>query len=310
MSFAMQVKEEVVSHTFNTQQKLALLSGFIKYNSEIIVTNGKERLRLNTSSNKIARSIFAFCKELFDGQIEVSIVQSQLLKKNKTFQLTLIGNIDNFLEILHIYVSLNDKIITASNEVQNDGELMRAYLAGVFIAVGSVNSPQTTNYHLEVQFKEKESAKYFLEATNKFGFSFKILKRNQHRFICYLKKSAMVSDFLKLIDASRSVLDFENQRISRDMVNNINRIANIDIYNQTKSIVAAEKQIAQIKKIKRNKMMHLLPVKARALCELRLTNYDASFNELQHLMNQQGFAITKSGISNLFKTISKFSEDL
>ncbi|ATZ19027.1 DNA-binding protein WhiA [Williamsoniiplasma somnilux] len=310
MSFALKVKEEIISHSFSKQQKQQLLAGFIKYNADLVYTNGTEKLKLSTVSNRVARTIFSFCKELFNGQIEISIVRSQILKKNQTFQLTLIGNVGNFLNQLHIYVSKSGKLILASEEAQHDSELMRAYIAGIFIAVGSVNSPTTTNYHLEVQFKELDSANYFLKITKNFSFDFKVLKRNSQRYVCYIKKSAMVSDFLKLIDASQAVLDFENKRISRDMFNNINRIANIDISNQTKTSAAADKQLEQIQKIKKSKSMHLLSNKAQALCDLRIKNPESSFSELETLMNKNGFRITKSGVSNLFKTIAKFSEEV
>ncbi|WP_026389359.1 DNA-binding protein WhiA [[Acholeplasma] multilocale] len=310
MSFALEVKEEIISHTFSHDQKEALLSGFIKYNADIVYSLNYEKLKLVTISNKIARTLFSFCKEFFDGEIQVSIIQSQVLKKQKTFQITLIGNVTQFLQKLNIYDQNNVKIIQIREDWLKDSALVRAYIAGVFIATGSVNSPETTNYHLEVQFKEQESADYFLELTNKFGFEFKILERNNTRFVCYVKKSLMVSDFIKLIDASQAVMAFENQRISRDVFNNINRINNIDISNQTKALVAAEKQIKEIERIRNKKMFNQLSEKAQKLAKIRLDNPEASFSELEYIMNEEGYKITKSGVSNLFKSIRKLSEEI
>ncbi|PPE05817.1 DNA-binding protein WhiA [Williamsoniiplasma lucivorax] len=310
MSFALEVKEEIISHSFTPLQKQTLLCGFIKYNAELIYTNTGVKLRLNTISNRIARTILSMCKELFHGEIEVSIVQSQALKKQKTFQITLVGNVEAFLKEIQVYDEQNQKIIEIIDpQVLKTDDLLRAYVAGLFIAIGSVNSPETINYHLEVQFKEKASATYFQNLLNKkYAFDFKILQRSDNKFLCYVKKSSMVSDFIKLIDAPVSVMAFENERISRDLLNNINRIQNIDISNQTKTLITAEKQIKQINWLKHKGLFSELSDKAKTLANLRLENPEMSYVELEQEMHNKGYKITKSGVSNIFRTIEKISE--
>lgn len=312
MSFALTVKEEVISHTFDDELSKAFLAGFIKYNGDLIWNSSNEKLKLTSISNKIARSIFGLCKKMFDGHIEISVSQTQTLKQNKTFQITLIGKISDFLISLNIWDENQIKIIEYKplNKQKNKDELTklkRAYMAGVFVSVGSVNSPETTNYHLELQFKEEESANYIVYLMNKYAFDFKVLKRNDKLFICYIKKAIMVSDFLKFIDAYQGVMNFENERIMRDVSNNVNRVNNIDISNEKKTLSAGLKQIDQISKIQANLATKRLSEKAAYLCELRIHNLNASYTELTELMNENGYDITKSGVSNLFKIIEKLS---
>lgn len=102
MSFALQVKEEIIGHSFTQEQKTAFLSGFIKANGEMVYSQGGESLRLTTISNRIARNLIIFLKEFFDGQIEIAIIQAKSLKRYKTFQLTLHGNLKNFFETLFL----------------------------------------------------------------------------------------------------------------------------------------------------------------------------------------------------------------
>ncbi|AEM68508.1 Uncharacterized protein conserved in bacteria [Mycoplasma putrefaciens] len=308
MSFALDVKEEIVTHSFNQDQKLAYLSGFIRYSSDIIFSNNTQKIRFSTISNKIARTLLSFSKEFFKGEIEVSIIQSQVLKKNKTFVLTLIGDIDNFLQTLKIYDQNNQKVYDfkiAENQ-KNKTSILRAYIAGIFTATGSVNSPKTSNYHLEIQFKTLIDATNFINITKSLGFKFKLLERNANRFICYLKKSIMVSDFLKLIDASNAVLAFENERISRDVYNSINRVNNIDISNQTKILKAGKKQVATINYLKQTNQFFLLSKKCQVLADLRVENPEYSYQELAEEMQELGYQITKSGVSNLFRTMDKY----
>lgn len=309
MSFAMEVKEEILSLDFTQEQKIQLLSGFIKYNGDLLYSNGKLRLSISSTSNFIIRKIISFSKEFFKGNIEISIIQTQTLRKSKVYQLTFIDRVADFLNLLNIYnFEENAKIITVSNDVLENTGLLRAYIAGIFIAVGSVNSPRTTNYHLEIQAKDKESSDYIIYLISRFGINFKSLSR-KNKFICYIKRSILVSDFLKLINATNAVMNFENVRIERDFNNSLNRVLNIEIYNQQKTTTTGEKQIILINEIKDNGLFFELSKKAQMLSNLRIDNVDASYSELEEILNQKGISITKSGISNLFKIIQKLADD-
>ncbi|WP_342258671.1 DNA-binding protein WhiA [Spiroplasma endosymbiont of Dioctria linearis] len=313
MSFAMEVKEEILNHTFTNEQKIMLLSGFIKYNGEIIYANSGVALRLTSNSNNIIRHVFSLLKTIYNGKIEISIIQVQKLRNSKSYQLTLTENIIEFLSKNDIFhPELANKIIEINLEkyIKKTWEgLTRAYISGLFIAIGSVNSPETTNYHLELQFKENESAQYIRKVLNKYHFNFKTTNKG-NKIVCYIKKSIAVSDFLKFIDAPISVMKFENTRINRDVSNNINRMINIDIYNQQKSSETGLKQIEEIKKIIKNNLLLELSPKAQLLSEIRLENPDASFSELEVLMNDKNISITKSGISNLFRMINKLANTI
>ncbi|QBQ07294.1 DNA-binding protein WhiA [Spiroplasma gladiatoris] len=310
MSFASSVKEEIVSHNFIKEQAIMLLSGFIKYNGELIYTSTGTMLRLTSRSNKVIRVILKLLKQFYFGNIEISIIQTQLLKKDKVYQLLLTDNVKSFLRDNNIFdTNKNDKIIEISLNQDFDNSLVRAYISGVFIAVGSVNNPETTNYHIEFQFKEIESANYICSIINKFDFGFKVIAKKS-KYICYAKKSLVVSDFLKFIDAPQSVLSFETTRIARDFNNSVNRIMNIDIYNTKKTTIAGSKQVLQIENIIKNNLFSRLSDKAQKLANIRLEHQDLSFSELETIMNENGIYITKSGISNLFKIIAKLSESI
>jgi len=309
MSFALSVKEEIISHEFDPIQQQAFLSGFIRQNGEFILSNKHQKLRLTTISNRIARALIAFIKPLFKGELEVAIVQAQTLKKQKTFQITLIGDLENFLQELSIPKLGHAPMDLPEVWVSND-TYFRAYISGVFCASGSVNSPTTSNYHLELQFKSESEALQVQKLLENYDFHFKFLARNSDRFILYLKQSMAVSDFLKFMDASQHVLEFENERISRDMINNINRISNIDIANQSKVLKAGTDQVAMIKYLQHYKQLEALPPKALALAKIRLKKPELSYTELEQEMAKLGFNVTKSGIAYLFKIIAKHYEEL
>ncbi|ARU92297.1 hypothetical protein SCLARK_001863 [Spiroplasma clarkii] len=311
MSFAKEVKEEIVAHTFSPEQALMFISGFIKHNGELIYTNNGFQLVLTSTSNAIIRNIFMLLKSVYNGKIEISILQTQMITRKKIFQLTLVDNIKEFLIKNSLYDFENsDKIIEViiNNEDINKS-LIRAYISGVFVASGSVNSPETSNYHLEFQFKDLHSAEYICRILNDFEFNFKVIAKKS-KYVCYVKKSTHVSDFLKFVDAGKSAMKFENIRISRDLANSINRVGNIDIYNQQKTSSTGLKQVQQITLIKNKHLLGELSVKAQVLANLRLQNPTASYSDLEVKMNEEGVNITKSGVSNLFKIITKIAESI
>ena len=61
----------------------------------------------------------------------------------------------------------------------DDSELLRAYLRGVFLSVGSINDPKKSRYHLEFLVDTKAYADFISEQLNSFGLNSKVLKRER-----------------------------------------------------------------------------------------------------------------------------------
>ncbi|AGM25743.1 hypothetical protein SSYRP_v1c01470 [Spiroplasma syrphidicola EA-1] len=302
MSFALNVKEEISKKSFDLASQKSFLSGFIKYNMNLKLNNNYFNFEVSSISNSIIRMVYGFLKNLYQTDIEVIIIQSNKLKKTKTFVLKIKKDAVKILTDLNIYNFETNQKNIAPNSDWSEREV-RAYIAGIFIACGSVNSPETSNYHLEVQFLEEASALAFKRLLTKFYFSFRIIKRND-KYVCYIKKAILVSDFLKLIDAVNNVLEFENTRISRDITNSINRLNNIEISNQQKAIKAAEEQITMINYLIEHNFFNLLGHNTQKVALLRLENPDSSLQDLSNLLfEKENLEISKSGINHLFREI-------
>ncbi|MFX4056841.1 MAG: DNA-binding protein WhiA [Spiroplasma sp. hy2] len=304
MSFALEVKEEIVRKEFDQMCQKAFLTGFVKYNMTLNISNHFFNFEVTSISNIIIRTIYTFLKNLYQVKIDIIIVQGTKLKNSKTFSLRIKERATEILKDLQIFdAETNQKFVAISSEWNERQQ--RAYIAGIFVACGSVNSPETSNYHLEVQFNDEVSAQYFQKLLHKFHFPFKIIVRHD-RYVCYLKKSILVSDFLKLIDAINSVLAFENTRISRDMVNSINRLNNIEISNQQKAIKAGEEQVAMINYLLEHDLFDELNENTKKVALLRIAYPDASLQDLSALLeNETSIEISKSGVNHLFREIKK-----
>ena len=194
----------------------------------------------------------------------------------------------------------------SKNIVRND-DTISGYLAGAFLASGSVNSPATSNYHLEIALNSENYAKWLSKLFSKYHNSDiepKITKRRE-QFVIYFKKSDQISNFLIMIGAVTSCLEFEEARMNRDLVNSANRLTNMDTANMKKIYETGLRQVEEIKVIdKAVGIENIENNKIRLLCSLRLENESASLTDLAILMSERmGKDITKSNINHLFRSI-------
>ena len=194
-----------------------------------------------------------------------------------------------------------------SKEIVYDDETISGYLAGAFLASGSVNSPSTSNYHLEISVVSENYAKWLSRLFSKYHkieMSPKITSRRD-KYIIYFKKSDQISNFLIIIGAANSCMEFENQRAYRDFSNNSNRLINLDIANMGKTMEKAQEQIKEIRYIDDVLGIHNFHnPKKEMLCYFRLDNESASMSELAAMLSKEfGYTITKSNVNHLFRDL-------
>lgn len=302
VSFTQKVKEEVVSLDFSDEHLRALLAAFIKINGSLSLSNKKESVSLRTENAKIAKFIYHSIERIYGVPCRFAYAKAMNFKK-KLFYNVVAEEADYIISDLEISF-LEGKI--AKNIVLND-DMIAGYLCGAFLASGSVNSPKKSNYHLEVALADESYAKWFTKLFLKFKggeFSPKIIKR-RNQYVVYLKRSAQISDFLIMIGATNTALEFENVRISRDFSNIGNRLSNLDAANYAKSNEAAQRQIKEIKII--DKMLGIENVKnekQRELMKIRLANDDLSLTELAEKLSEKiGKPVSRSNVNHMLRDI-------
>lgn len=192
--------------------------------------------------------------------------------------------------------------INIAEEITNEEEA-RAVVRGAFLGSGSISNPRSV-YHLEIVFKVLENAKYINNILEKYNIDAKILERDKS-YMLYIKDGENISKFLAFIGANKSVLDFEETRVMKDMRNQVNRIVNCETYNLNKVVASSVKQIDDIKLIKKHNKFDALTDKERELAKLRLANPNATLKELGEMLE-----ISKSGVGHRFEHIAQIAEEL
>lgn len=303
-SFTSQVKEELVANIYDSNDRLrALLSAYIRINGSLIFRNKKTLLQLNTENAKIGKFIYKNINDIYQCNAELIVKEKKSFTKSKSYLIEIDESSETIMDDLEISF-LEGKI--SKNIVRND-DTISGYLAGAFLAAGSINSPVTSNYHLEISLNSENYAKWLSKLFGKYKNSNiepKITIRRDQA-VLYFKKSDQISNFLIMIGAVSSCLEFEDVRANRDLMNNANRLTNMDTANMKRTIETGLRQVEEIKVIDHwLGVDNISNIKEKVLCQLRLENESASLQELADLMSERfKKTITKSNVNHLFRAI-------
>ena len=310
-SFTSQVKEELVSNAYPSDDRLrALLSAYIRINGSIVFRHKKTLLQLNTENAKIGRFIYETINDIYKANAEFIVKERKSFTNNKSYMIEIADASETIMDDLDISF-LEGKI--SKNIVKND-DTISGYLAGAFLAAGSVNSPVTSNYHLEIALNNENYAKWLAKLFAKYKNS-NIEPKITHRrdeYVIYFKKSDQISNFLIMVGAVSSCLEFEDVRANRDLMNNANRLTNMDTANMKRTIETGTRQKEEIELIDQLLGIdNIGNLKERELCHLRLANEAASLQELADMMSVKfKKTITKSNVNHLFRSIHEYYERL
>ena len=306
-SFTSQVKEELINNTYPSSDRLrALLSAYIRINGSLVFRHKSTLLQLNMENAKIAQFIYKNINDIYKTNAELIVKERNNLNKSRSYMIEIDKSSEEIMSDLEISF-LEGKI--SKNIVKND-DTISGYLAGAFLAAGSVNSPVTSNYHLEIALNSENYAKWLAKLFARYKNSNiepKIATRRD-QYVLYFKKSDQISNFLIMIGAVSSCLEFEDVRADRDLNNSYNRLTNMDTANMKRTIETGKRQAEEIRVIdKYLGIDNLGNIKERELCHLRLENEAASLQELADLMSEKfKKTITKSNINHLFRSIHEF----
>ena len=305
ISFARSVKEEIVQNDLDSCCAKTLLSAVIKMNGSLSINIDGIMITIRSENAKTATKIHRILKQLYNPEIAIVTSRKVKLNKNNTYILK-VSKAKEILEDLKINIIDLDK---APDPIINQC-CQRAYLAGSFLACGSVNHPNTANYHLEIGVDYESHATFIESLMNQFHLYAKKTKR-RNKYIIYLKSSEKIGDFLRIIGAFQALMFFESTRIDRDFTNNINRLENCLVANEMKTMQASNAQIEDINTIIIFGDLDLLDEKTRDIAYLRLENPEVSLKELVHLYEEKNHkTISKSGVNHQLKKIKEHANHL
>lgn len=299
MSFTSKTKDEIISLKFNKAEEISFTSAIIK-NISII----DENIKVSTENELLARLVYNFFKNHYNVDIKVTVRRGYNFHKNYLY----------ILEVNNKKQDVIDDLGLTEGKIKNflidDLGLKRAYLAGLFMAVGSINDPSTARYHLEFILTNADYAVNIQYLLNEFNLNSKILKRD-NKYMIYIKEAEKISDFLRIISATKSLLYYEDIRVYRESKNLANRLNNCEQANVDKTIMAANEIINDINYLKENQIFDLLDDKVKIVAEYRLKYEDISLQELSEIISSEiQSKITKSGVSHRLAKVKELAQKM
>ncbi len=310
ISFAQEAKEEIGKKDRTLSEERAFLSALARENGAFRLSKDAPSIDIDSELAVTAKATYRAIRRLYGAKCRFAYTRSTSLSSKTLYHVLLDEKTEEILEDLEVdYFSsrLPDEVIKGKNEVS-------AYLAGSFLAGGSVNDPSKPYYHLELTSDSEEYAKFLMNLLNKktgYAFESKVIRR-RNQYIVYLKKADQVSNFLILVGATNACLKFENYRVDRDFANYDNRLNNMDAANLRKSMVSGARQVSLIEAIdKKYGLAYLQNEKLITLCHLRLAHPEASLSELaEELSTELGTKISRSNVNHMFRNLEeKFSDE-
>ena len=312
MSFSGNVKDELAGHVAAARHcQIAELAAILQFCGKIVRTeSGESVLCVNTENESVLKKCFTLLRKTFN--IEKSTIKNDeilgLKLEHSTITISdsdLVWNIFLTLKLVSeegIFYGFDEPV---SPLLIKNSCCRRAFLRGAFLCTGSMSDP-AKGYHLELVTDNERKAFQLQQIIREFELDAKIIRRKKY-FVVYLKEGSNIVDFLNICEAHVSLMQFENERIVKEMRNSINRRVNCETANISKTVNAAAKQISDIEKIRDRIGFANLPENLREMAIVRMEYPDASLKELgQYLVPPVG----KSGVNHRLRKVGEIADGI
>lgn len=311
ISFARKIKEELATLTYTEEEKKYILSGFVR-NGGVFSFGKTPSLKLHTEDALIAKLIYACLKDVYQFNPEFRYEKVTRFGRGLVYNIVVEDErLEAMMEELEI---LQDGFYRITPKEGLHRKNLKFLLIGCFLANGSVNNPNSskTSYFAEMAFSDKQDAMAIKHKLDTFKdermMSFRyILRREKH--VLYLKKSDQITVFLSYLGATESMFEFENARMMKDDINNLNRLSICDTANYKKAVETGRKDIEAIQAFLGTKKLDFLDEKTKAVVQARLKNPEFNYRELaEYIVETNNINITKSGVVHILRNIREKSE--
>ncbi len=309
MSFASDVKKELTEKMPGGHHcRLAELSGMLLMGAKIEEEpNGVIFLSFSSENEPVVKKCFTFLKKSFNMETVVEdILESD--RRRHLFRLNVSDRkqMDSVLSSLGLRTDATGQLHLKKWEyLLKRPCCKRSWIRALFTMAGTMTDP-VKSYHFEIAMPTKPLAELLMEAMREFGCEPKLMERRQ-AFAVYLKDGSQIADALKVMEAHVSLLEFENERVVREMRGRVNRQVNCEVSNLNKTTAAAKKQVESIVLVRDTIGLENLPDELGKMARLRLQYPESSLKELGELMSPP---MGRSGANHRLQKLCDIAEGL
>lgn len=302
MSFSSEVKDELVKHASASRHcQLAELSAILHFCGVLNRDeNGRLVLGLQTENGCVIRKCFTLLKKAYN--IETNIVQRNHMCVDLPMEEDILEKLLRATKYLD-EDGLKRFMTPVNRVVVKNSCCRRAFIRGAFLCIGSMSDPGKS-YHLEFVCDTRPQAEQITEQLGYFEIDARIIARKKYQVV-YIKEGSQIVDLLNVMEAYVSLMNFENERIYKEMRNSVNRRVNCEAANITKTVNASARQVEDIILIRDTRGLDSLPDNLRDMANVRLEYPDATLTELGRYLSEP---VGKSGVNHRLRRLSEIAE--
>ncbi len=306
MSYSSDVKDELsVQPLKNLIEQMYELESMLRIASEVIIENNTIKISFQTANANVARRFLALLKNYIKCDVTIAQKKVSRLNQNNMYYVKINSMSDAILDEFGLLTGSKNH-----DEIMQTDETIKAYLRGAFLVKGSVNSPASSNYHLEIATTSGDEAVFIQALMNHFDLNAKITKRRDN-YVIYMKSLEQIKDFLRLIGVVKEVFKIEEAQIERELHQNIQRKVNIEVANDSKILKSAQEQLKYIRYVEYNYPLETLDGRLLLIMKVRKMHPEASLNELIEILEKDyDEHITKSGLNHRLARIKEIALQL
>lgn len=310
------VRQELLKKDIAPNCEIAYLSAIIRGTGEVNISNKGFSIDITNENKDLIKVI----TEIIERRYQAKGIVKQSTKDIGMRQVTVYRAsyaqpvADRLLKDTYI-INGYELITGIADEVTNQLPQARTYLRGIFLSCGYLSAPADSDatkydgkkgYHLELILNsnliKQDLSNLIIQLCS---FDKNAIKARKNAFSLYIKSAQHISDFLAAMEANQGVIMLQEIMANRAMRNHLNRGNNAILANIDKSILAAEKQITAIDKIKENKGIETLDKRLQQTAKLRMKHPNATLNELAELSNS-----SRSKIYHRLRKIQDIAENI
>ncbi len=302
MSFSSEVKDELVKHVSESRHcQLAELSAIIHFCGVLNRDeDGRLVLGLKTENDCVIRKCFTLLKKAYN--IETNIVPKNHMRVEFPMEQAVLEKLLRATKYLD-EDGLKRFMTPVNRMLLKNSCCRRAFIRGTFLCIGSMSDPGKS-YHLEFVCDTRPQAEQVTEQLCYFDIEARIIARKKYQVV-YIKEGSQIVDLLNVMEAYVSLMNFENERIYKEMRNCVNRRVNCEAANITKTVNAAARQVEDIILIRDTRGLDSLPDNLRDMALVRLEYPDMALAELGKALREP---VGKSGVNHRLRRLSEIAE--
>lgn len=317
MGFSRRVKDEILLKGFeNNAQSLAFLCGLCYSSAEYEVEgNEVKNFFIPTDIENLIDTVRVALQSLF-GASDISLELGNKITSTQYYNIKFPSDLAKrmLLETGALVqtksgLELNDHV---DERILSSESGLSGFVSGAYVGCGTSSivldekNRKTTGYHVELDNQNYTLLREVMDILAEFDILAKLTKRKS-LYVLYIKDAEAVSNMLALMGASQAVLGLQNEIITRQLRNKINRQNNCYTSNFNKTLNASFRQLDAIKVIEDKVGLGSLPEDLQQAALLRLANTEESLDELLKLSK---YPMTKSALNHKFNKIIKLAEKL